>query len=157
MIQWDLNAVGSTVAEFININTYAPGYLNTYAPWSGLASAGYNIINFSPPLFYPKGTVLLITAPYAARVAINTAYYTTYQDFAWGEALLVDAGMNVLAKVLTQSTSSGQTTRTNTFTHTYASPGEFYLSTKFQCDTLTYDDIQIVNGELHLKRMMELV
>ena len=111
-----------------------------------MGTLGYNIINFSPPLSYHKGTALLIIATQDARVAIDTASSASYRDYAWTVDNLLDPGMNVLANVITQSTASGQTTRTNSVTHAYATPGEKYMYTKFTCD-LMYDYVMIVVGQ----------
>ena len=148
MLQWDTSALGSTAAEYVIAKKAIVNCVSTDNIWAGKTVAGYNIVNFSPPLSYKKGAILDIYVPASERVAINTASTATYQDFVWAENRLLEPGMNVVAKVITQSNTGGVSTVVNSFTHSYSSPGTYSLGNKFGCDGFGYDDVKEITGKI---------
>ena len=144
---WDTNVVGLPTANYVVSQNSIDGYTSVNVIWSGSVTAGYNFVNISPPVFYQRGSMLYMYAP-GGGIGVDTASSSGYQDFIWTTVQFLAPSSNLLANVITQSaTTSGQATRTNTFTHTYSSPGSYNLNAHFECNSSIYLNTAVIGGE----------
>ena len=148
MIAFDLAIVGVPTVNYIIANNIVSGYVSTAIIWSGTVATGYNIVNFPVPIAASKGSLLYMYISDGA-IGINTASTAPYQDYTWSTDTFLAAGQNLYAKVITQSTSgSSQTTKINSFTHLYSSPGTYSLYANFSCNSVGYSDTKTIGGKL---------
>lgn len=147
MMLWNTDALGQKAGSYILSTNQAVDHLDLVTVWVGPTNSGYNIAYLSTPFLAPKGTILNFYID-DGNVAINTASTGSMRDFIWSTNQPLGIGWNVFARVITQTTTSGQAyDRVNTFTHTYSMPGTYDIHPEFTCNSAVYCDVKTITGE----------
>ena len=148
----DINALGSSLADYAVRNGKIPNSMKTFTTLSTPkpCTSGYNRLNFSSPIFQPKGSVLHLTMYQGNVVAISDTDPHVYNDFDWDLNEFLDTRYSLALYVnLITNNSMANTYQTRKFKTSYAQKGSYYLKARFWEGSTYYSaelQVDVVKG-----------